>query len=115
MIFYLIFVADQNTTAFKEVAIIRHPRVGEYAFGFITSTVTLQVLVFPSLFFVCLFASFLVMMILHSNPSCSCLCVLYVTYCLFQLLVHILRILITFSYLKRRNKRYNFIIPCSKC
>ncbi|KAL4369027.1 hypothetical protein GQ457_05G008860 [Hibiscus cannabinus] len=33
---------DQNTTAFKEVAIIRHPRVGEYAFGFITSTVTLQ-------------------------------------------------------------------------
>lgn len=35
---------DQNTTAFKEVAIIRHPRVGEYAFGFITSTVILQVL-----------------------------------------------------------------------
>ncbi|KAK9274735.1 hypothetical protein L1049_021986 [Liquidambar formosana] len=35
---------DQNTTAFKEVAIIRHPRVGEYAFGFITSSVTLQVL-----------------------------------------------------------------------
>ncbi|GLT75188.1 hypothetical protein SLA2020_469300 [Shorea laevis] len=34
---------DQNTSAFKEVAIIRHPRVGEYAFGFITSTVTLQV------------------------------------------------------------------------
>ncbi|KAH9608239.1 hypothetical protein KSS87_016791 [Heliosperma pusillum] len=33
---------DQNTTAFKEVAIISHPRVGEYAFGFITSTVTLQ-------------------------------------------------------------------------
>ncbi|KAB2008655.1 hypothetical protein ES319_D10G114200v1 [Gossypium barbadense] len=33
---------DQNTTAFKEVAIIRHPRVGEYAFGFITSTVILQ-------------------------------------------------------------------------
>ncbi|KAE8652966.1 hypothetical protein Csa_017766 [Cucumis sativus] len=33
---------DQNTNAFKEVAIIRHPRVGEYAFGFITSTVTLQ-------------------------------------------------------------------------
>ncbi|XAR73246.1 hypothetical protein NMG60_11007154 [Bertholletia excelsa] len=33
---------DQNTTAFKEVAIIRHPRVGEYAFGFITSCVTLQ-------------------------------------------------------------------------
>ncbi|CAL8173964.1 unnamed protein product [Prunus armeniaca] len=33
---------DQNTTAFKEVAIIRHPRLGEYAFGFITSSVTLQ-------------------------------------------------------------------------
>lgn len=33
---------DQNTTAFKEVAIIRHPRIGEYAFGFITSSVTLQ-------------------------------------------------------------------------
>lgn len=37
------FSTDQNTTAFKEVAIIRHPREGEYAFGFITSTVTLQV------------------------------------------------------------------------
>uniref|UniRef100_A0A2P2M5N4 Protein LIKE COV 2 n=1 Tax=Rhizophora mucronata TaxID=61149 RepID=A0A2P2M5N4_RHIMU len=34
---------DQNTTAFKEVAIIRHPRQGEYAFGFITSSVVLQV------------------------------------------------------------------------
>uniref|UniRef100_A0A7N0TS11 Protein LIKE COV 2 n=1 Tax=Kalanchoe fedtschenkoi TaxID=63787 RepID=A0A7N0TS11_KALFE len=33
---------DENTTAFKEVAIISHPRVGEYAFGFITSYVTLQ-------------------------------------------------------------------------
>ncbi|CAI0396188.1 unnamed protein product [Linum tenue] len=33
---------DQNTTAFKEVAIIRHPRQGEYAFGFITSTFLLQ-------------------------------------------------------------------------
>ncbi|KAL0360397.1 UNVERIFIED_CONTAM: protein LIKE COV 2 [Sesamum radiatum] len=33
---------DQNTTAFKEVAIIRHPRVGEYAFGFITSYLVLQ-------------------------------------------------------------------------
>lgn len=38
-----LFLTDQNTTAFKEVAIIRHPRVGEYAFGFITSTVVLQV------------------------------------------------------------------------
>ncbi|KAF9682437.1 hypothetical protein SADUNF_Sadunf05G0108800 [Salix dunnii] len=35
-------IFDQNTTAFKEVAIIRHPRVGEYAFGFITSSVILQ-------------------------------------------------------------------------
>ncbi|KAK9219968.1 hypothetical protein WN943_008615 [Citrus x changshan-huyou] len=34
--------ADQNTSAFKEVAIIRHPRLGEYAFGFITSSVVLQ-------------------------------------------------------------------------
>ncbi|KAK1436400.1 hypothetical protein QVD17_02179 [Tagetes erecta] len=33
---------DQNTTAFKEVAIIRHPRLGEYAIGFITSSVVLQ-------------------------------------------------------------------------
>ncbi|KAJ8425525.1 hypothetical protein Cgig2_013252 [Carnegiea gigantea] len=33
---------DQKTQAFKEVAIIRHPRIGEYAFGFITSSVTLQ-------------------------------------------------------------------------
>ncbi|XP_073294842.1 protein LIKE COV 2-like [Primulina huaijiensis] len=33
---------DQNTTAFKEVAIIRHPRVGEYALGFITSSLILQ-------------------------------------------------------------------------
>ncbi|KAJ4962400.1 hypothetical protein NE237_022339 [Protea cynaroides] len=33
---------DQNSHAFKEVAIIRHPRVGEYAFAFITSTVLLQ-------------------------------------------------------------------------
>ncbi|KAI3733087.1 hypothetical protein L1987_64304 [Smallanthus sonchifolius] len=33
---------DQNTTAFKEVAIIRHPRIGEYAIGFITSSVVLQ-------------------------------------------------------------------------
>ncbi|KZV41352.1 hypothetical protein F511_38981 [Dorcoceras hygrometricum] len=33
---------DQNTQAFKEVAIIRHPRIGEYAFGFITSSLILQ-------------------------------------------------------------------------
>jgi uncharacterized membrane protein len=39
---YPFLITDQNTQAFKEVAIIRHPRVGEYAFGFITSTVVLQ-------------------------------------------------------------------------
>ncbi|XP_050267431.1 protein LIKE COV 1-like isoform X1 [Quercus robur] len=33
---------DQTSNAFKEVAIIRHPRIGEYAFGFITSSVVLQ-------------------------------------------------------------------------
>ncbi|KAM7263464.1 hypothetical protein ACFE04_001147 [Oxalis oulophora] len=32
----------QTTQAFKELAIIRHPRMGEYAFGFITSTVILR-------------------------------------------------------------------------
>nr|GEV62853.1 protein like COV 3-like [Tanacetum cinerariifolium] len=34
--------AGQGSHAFKEVAIIRHPSVGEYAMGFITSTVTLR-------------------------------------------------------------------------
>ncbi|KAK9271037.1 hypothetical protein L1049_026626 [Liquidambar formosana] len=38
----LFFLTDQNTTAFKEVAIIHHPRIGEYAFGFITSSVVLE-------------------------------------------------------------------------
>ncbi|KFK40219.1 hypothetical protein AALP_AA3G346100 [Arabis alpina] len=33
---------DQSSGAFKEVAIIRHPHMGEYAFGFITSTVILR-------------------------------------------------------------------------
>lgn len=33
---------DQNSQAFQEVAIIRHPRIGEYAFGFITSSFVLQ-------------------------------------------------------------------------
>ncbi|KAF2290726.1 hypothetical protein GH714_015181 [Hevea brasiliensis] len=33
---------DQTSNAFKEVAIIRHPHNGEYAFGFITSTVILR-------------------------------------------------------------------------
>nr|XP_043607622.1 protein LIKE COV 1-like [Erigeron canadensis] len=32
----------QGSHAFKEVAIIKHPSVGEYAFGFITSTVILR-------------------------------------------------------------------------
>jgi uncharacterized membrane protein len=36
------YFTDQNSNAFKEVAIIRHPRIGEYAFGFITSSVVLQ-------------------------------------------------------------------------
>nr|GEX76126.1 ribonuclease H-like domain-containing protein [Tanacetum cinerariifolium] len=34
---------DQNTTVFKEVTIIRHPRLEEYTFGFITSSLVLQV------------------------------------------------------------------------
>ncbi|XP_047050909.1 protein LIKE COV 1-like [Lolium rigidum] len=33
---------DQSSRAFKEAVIIRHPRIGEYALGFITSTVTLR-------------------------------------------------------------------------
>ncbi|WCJ30197.1 hypothetical protein M5689_011770 [Euphorbia peplus] len=33
---------DESSNAFKEVAIIRHPRIGEYALGFITSSVILQ-------------------------------------------------------------------------
>ncbi|TMW89519.1 hypothetical protein EJD97_017079 [Solanum chilense] len=33
---------DEDSHAFKEVAIIRHPRLGEYAFGFITSTIVLR-------------------------------------------------------------------------
>ncbi|KAK9054230.1 hypothetical protein SSX86_025308 [Deinandra increscens subsp. villosa] len=32
----------QGSNAFKEVAIIKHPSVGEYAFGFITSTLVLR-------------------------------------------------------------------------
>ena len=39
----LLKITDQNSQAFKEVAIIRHPRIGEYAFGFITSSFVLQV------------------------------------------------------------------------
>ncbi|KAI5588577.1 hypothetical protein POPTR_005G124100v4 [Populus trichocarpa] len=35
-------IFDQSSNAFKEVAIIRHPRHGEYAFGFITSIVILR-------------------------------------------------------------------------
>ncbi|XP_075499627.1 protein LIKE COV 3-like [Primulina tabacum] len=33
---------DQTSQAFKEVAIVKHPRIGEYTFGFITSTVILR-------------------------------------------------------------------------
>ncbi|XP_076941263.1 protein LIKE COV 1-like [Bidens hawaiensis] len=33
---------DQNSRAFKEVVIIKHPRAGEFAFGFITSSFVLQ-------------------------------------------------------------------------
>ncbi|ESR38931.1 hypothetical protein CICLE_v10027148mg, partial [Citrus x clementina] len=33
---------NQKTKAFKEVAIIRHPRIGESAIGFITSTLILH-------------------------------------------------------------------------
>ncbi|RHN77452.1 hypothetical protein MtrunA17_Chr1g0154971 [Medicago truncatula] len=33
---------DQSSNAFKEVALVRHPRIGEYALGFITSTVILR-------------------------------------------------------------------------
>ncbi|PPS13141.1 hypothetical protein GOBAR_AA07507 [Gossypium barbadense] len=36
------YLVDQKSKAFKEVAIIRHPRIGEYGFGFITSTVILH-------------------------------------------------------------------------
>ncbi|GJY94287.1 hypothetical protein Tco_0510648 [Tanacetum coccineum] len=32
----------QGSNAFKEVAIIKHPSVGEYAIGFITSTLVLR-------------------------------------------------------------------------
>lgn len=35
-------VTDEGSNAFKEVAIIRHPHHGEYAIGFITSTVILR-------------------------------------------------------------------------
>ncbi|KAG8384002.1 hypothetical protein BUALT_Bualt04G0073700 [Buddleja alternifolia] len=33
---------DKNSQAFKEVAIVKHPRIGEYAVGFITSSVILR-------------------------------------------------------------------------
>ncbi|KAH7661040.1 hypothetical protein IHE45_15G035900, partial [Dioscorea alata] len=33
---------DQTARAFKEVVILKHPRLGEYAIGFITSTVILR-------------------------------------------------------------------------
>ncbi|KAM3346387.1 hypothetical protein ACQJBY_020758 [Aegilops geniculata] len=43
-IYYFQGVGNQSTSAFKEVAIISHPRAGEYAFGFITSSMILQVI-----------------------------------------------------------------------
>ena len=39
---FLLLSSDHSSGAFKEVAIIRHPHRGEYAFGFITSTVILR-------------------------------------------------------------------------
>jgi uncharacterized membrane protein len=38
----MMMISDQSSRAFKEVVIIRHPRIGEYALGFITSTVALR-------------------------------------------------------------------------
>lgn len=35
-------LGQEGSHAFKEVAIIKHPSVGEYAIGFITSTVILR-------------------------------------------------------------------------
>ena len=46
LIMYFIHLTYQNTSAFKKVAIISHPRAGECAFGFITSSMILQVLVY---------------------------------------------------------------------
>lgn len=40
--YWLKLFTDKSSHAFKEVAIIRHPRIGEYAFGFITSSVLLR-------------------------------------------------------------------------
>lgn len=42
MIVIAIACPDENSHAFKEVAIVKHPRIGEYALGFITSTVILR-------------------------------------------------------------------------
>ncbi|CAL5205920.1 unnamed protein product [Lathyrus oleraceus] len=33
---------DQSSNAFKEVALVKHPRIGEYALGFITSSIILR-------------------------------------------------------------------------
>ncbi|KAG4909002.1 hypothetical protein JHK87_055118 [Glycine soja] len=41
-LFTQIDTMNQSSNAFKEVAIIRHPRVGEYALGFITSSMVLR-------------------------------------------------------------------------
>lgn len=39
----LFFATPQNTTGFKEVAVVCHPRISAYAIGFITSSTVLQV------------------------------------------------------------------------
>jgi type II secretory pathway component PulF len=39
----LLLRVDQKTQAFKEVVIIRHPRLGEYVIGFNTYRLVLQV------------------------------------------------------------------------
>ena len=50
LIMCFIHLTYQNTSAFKKVAIISHPRAGECAFGFITSSMILQVLVYAKIF-----------------------------------------------------------------
>ncbi|XP_057507125.1 protein LIKE COV 1-like isoform X2 [Actinidia eriantha] len=57
---------DQNTQAFKEVAIIRHPRIGEYAFGFITSSVVLQV---RRSYVVCMFPPTIFILVTYSSST----------------------------------------------
>lgn len=47
-LFYIVLSVDQKTQAFKEVVITKHPRLGEYAIGFITSTLVLQVHIYTN-------------------------------------------------------------------